>query len=108
MLDYDSTYSTITYKQLWARANIIAAELQRNDVHALRQGEKMAFLAFTGGDYAALDLACIRLGVTTIPLQSTSFVSELADIINETDPVILAVSPQYLGIATTLALGSAP
>lgn len=107
VLDYASTYSTITYKQLWARACTIAAELQQNDIHPLRQGEKMAFLAFTSGDYAALDLACIRLGVTTIPLQSTASVPELAGILEETEPAVLAVSPQYLAVATELVRGSA-
>lgn len=103
VLNFGQSYSTITYRELWARANSIAAELQQNKNHPLQPGEKVAFLAFSSGDYAALDLACIRLGVVTIPLQATSSNAELEAILAETTPAMLAVSPQYLDTATRLA-----
>nr|WP_280513099.1 carboxylic acid reductase [Blastochloris viridis] len=104
VLDDARSYDTITYRELWGRANAIAAEFQQNGDHALRPGERVAFLAFTSGDYAAIDLACIRLGAVTVPLQTTASGAELGAIVAETEPAILAVSPQYLDAAIKLAL----
>lgn len=42
-------------------------------------------------------------GAATVPLQSTSTDAELEAILTETEPVIFAVSPQYLERATKLA-----
>ncbi|MBB4315581.1 long-subunit acyl-CoA synthetase (AMP-forming) [Roseospira marina] len=105
-LDYEHSYTATTYRELWRRANIIAAEFAQNEDHPVHARDKVAFLAFASGDYAALDLACIRLGAVTIPLQTTSSDAELAAILAETEPVILAVSPEYLERATPLALGA--
>lgn len=52
------------------------------------------------------NLACVRLGAATIPLQTTSSDAELVAILAETEPAILAVSPQYLDRAVRLVVHS--
>ncbi len=104
LLEYNPVYITITYRELWERIQGVAAELFHNHHHPLRPREKVAILGFTSGEYANLDLACIRLGATVIPLQTASSMSQLEAILAETEPVILAASIQYLEIAARLAL----
>jgi len=92
-------YSTITYQELWTRTGHLASALHHHTAAPLEAGSTVAFLAFTSGDYALLDLACIRLGVITVPLQTGSSDAQIDSILQETQPLILAVSVDYLDIA---------
>ncbi|WP_095077012.1 carboxylic acid reductase [Pseudomonas sp. Irchel s3h17] len=98
------SYSTITYGELWKRTGALAAELHHNTCAPLTAGSSVAFLAFTSGDYATLDLACIRLGAITVPLQTGSSQAQIDSILQETEPLIFAAGIDYLDIAVEVAL----
>ncbi|WP_216204938.1 AMP-binding protein [Amycolatopsis aidingensis] len=99
-------FDTITYRQLWAGVRAIAAEWRQNPHHSLRTGEAVGILGFTSIDYTMLDLACIHLGAVSVPLQSSAPVTQLAPIIAETGPRILAASIERLDTAVEAASAS--
>lgn len=94
-------FATRSYGELWARATAIASEWS---ARGLRAGDFVATIGFTSADYATLDLAGLRLGVVSVPLQPTASVAHLRAIVEETEPRLLATSPAYLGKAVEVAL----
>ncbi len=98
-----NSYRTITFGQMWAKAEAIANNWYRSSHSILREGDRVAIIAFTSGDYATIDLACIRLGAVSIHLQANSSHEQLKSIIEETSPKIIAASIEYLETAATLA-----
>lgn len=63
-------------------------------------------LGFTSSDYATLDLATTFLGLVAVPLQPSASVAGLTAIVNETEPRLLAATPELLDTAVTCALSS--
>ncbi|PKH14641.1 oxidoreductase [Pseudomonas sp. 43NM1] len=98
------SYGTITYGELWKRTGALAAELHHSTNAPLTAGSSVAFLAFTSGDYAILDLACIRLGAIVVPLQTGSSQAQIDSILQETEPLVFATSIDYLDIAVEVAI----
>nr|WP_245839133.1 AMP-binding protein [Nocardia donostiensis] len=86
-------YRTTTYGELWER---------------VRAGDFVAMLGFTSSDYATLDLATTFLGLVAVPLQPSASVAGLTAIVNETEPRLLAATPELLDTAVTCALSSPP
>ncbi|SDC79616.1 carboxylic acid reductase [Actinokineospora iranica] len=97
-------FDTITYRELWARVRAVAAEWHHHPEHPLRAGEFVAILGFASSDYATLDLACVHLGVVSVPLHASASVAQLEPIIAETGPRVLAASVERLDTAVDLAL----
>jgi thioester reductase domain len=96
-------YKTITFKQLWDRVEHIANEWYHHPQYPLKDGDKVAILAFTSSDYACIDIACIRLGAVSIHLQTSSTKEQMQEIITQAEPSIIAASVEYIDIATQLA-----
>lgn len=92
-------YETLTYSQLWARTGHVAAALYHHHPAPLRAASTVAMLSFTNADYATLDIACIRLGVMTVPLQTGTSLPDLLAILEETQPSLLACSIEQLETA---------
>ncbi|MFJ2813876.1 carboxylic acid reductase [Streptomyces sp. NPDC087294] len=101
-------FETLSYREIWERAGAIAAEWRGNDQHPLNEGDFVAQYGFTSVDYAALDLACLRAGAVSVPLQSSASLTRLAPILEETRPRILATSAELLDSAVELVLLSEP
>ena len=76
---------------MWARVGALAAEWHHDSQHPLSAGDFVCVLGFTSIDYTTIDLACVRLGAVSVPLQSGASVGHLKPIIAETEPRILAV-----------------
>ncbi|HEX7304515.1 carboxylic acid reductase [Lentzea sp.] len=97
-------FTTRSYGELWADATALAAEWAACGV---REGDFIVTLGFTSGEYVLLDLAAIRLGLVSVPLQPGASVAQLREIVDETGPRLLAASPAYLGKAAELVAGAA-
>ncbi|MBO0770896.1 MAG: AMP-binding protein, partial [Actinobacteria bacterium] len=97
---------TITYRDLWSRASAIAAGLHHDPRVPVRRGDFVATLGFVSSDYVAVELACIRLGAVSVPLQATAAPDALKPIIAETAPRLLATSVGSLGTAVEAVTGS--
>ncbi|MFJ1758822.1 carboxylic acid reductase [Amycolatopsis sp. NPDC088138] len=100
-------FATTTYGELWRRAGAVAAAWHHDERDPVRAGDFVATLGFTSGDYATLDLACVRLGAVAVPLQAGAALGQLRPIIEETGPRVLATSVEHLEAATELVLGAA-
>ncbi|WP_050373814.1 carboxylic acid reductase [Streptomyces acidiscabies] len=99
-------FTTVTYGELWARAGAVSAEWAADTRLPLAPGDFVALYGFTSGDYVTVDLACLRHGAVSVPLQSGAPVAGLAPILAETGPKVLAVSLELLDRAVELALSA--
>ncbi|HEY6649246.1 MAG TPA: carboxylic acid reductase, partial [Mycobacterium sp.] len=94
-------FDTITYRELSDRVNAVAAALAQNPV---RPGDRVAILGFTSIDYTTVDMALLRLGAISVPLQTSAPVTQLRPIAAETEPVAIASSINFLDDAVELVL----
>jgi fatty acid CoA ligase FadD9 len=102
-------FDTITYQQLWTRANAIAGDWHHHGTAPLRTGDFVCILGFASVDYTAIQLAAIHLGAVVVPLQTSAPATQHAPILDETLPRILAVGIDSLPTAVDAALtGTAP
>ncbi|MEH3156459.1 MAG: thioester reductase domain-containing protein [Gordonia paraffinivorans] len=93
-------FETVSYAELADRVRAVAAAWHADGLDA---GELVATLGFTSVDYATLDLACIHLGLVTVPLQTSSAPAQLLPILAETAPTVLAVGIDHLDDVVELA-----
>jgi len=94
-------FDTITYRELSDRVDAVAAALNQNPV---RPGDRVAVLGFTSIDYTTVDMALLRMGAVSVPLQTSAPVTQLRPIGAETEPVAIASSIDFLDDAVELAL----
>ncbi|PXX09681.1 carboxylic acid reductase [Mycolicibacterium moriokaense] len=94
-------FDTITYRELSDRVNAAAAALAQNPV---QPGDRVAILGFTSTDYTTVDMAVLRLGAISVPLQTSAPVTQLRPIAAETEPVAVASSIDFLDDAVELML----
>jgi fatty acid CoA ligase FadD9 len=94
-------FDTITYRELSDRVDAVAAALNQNPV---RPGDRVAVLGFTSIDYTTVDMALLRMGAVSVPLQTSAPVTQLRPISAETEPVAIASSIDFLDDAVELAL----
>ncbi len=94
-------FETITYRELSDRIIAVAAALTQNPV---RPGDRVAILGFTSIDYTTVDMALLRLGAVSVPLQTSAPVAQLRPIAAETEPVAIASSVDFLDDAVELML----
>ncbi|MGQ4618568.1 carboxylic acid reductase [Nocardia sp. R7R-8] len=97
-------FDTITYGDLWDRVRAVAAAWHGDADTPLRAGDFVGILGFTSSDYTTLDLACVHLGLVTVPMQSSAPLAQLTAIVAETEPRVLAATPELLDAAVTCAL----
>ncbi|MFB8275753.1 carboxylic acid reductase [Nocardia colli] len=102
-------FETITYGELWRRAGAVATAWQNDPEKPLHAGDFIALLGFTSTDYLTLDLATMHMGAVTVPLQASAAVSQLTSILTETEPRLLASTPDHLEAAVDCLLaGTSP
>jgi fatty acid CoA ligase FadD9 len=94
-------FETITYRELSDKINAAAAALTQNPV---RPGDRVGVLGFTSIDYTTIDMALLRLGAVSVPLQTSAPVTQLRPIAAETEPVAIASSVDFLDDAVELML----
>lgn len=99
-------FDTISYRELWSRVRALAGRWHHDPQYPLGPGDRICTLGFTSTDYATLDLACIHLGAVPVPLQSNAPLSQLAPIVAEAEPTVLAASTDRLDTAVELAVAS--
>ncbi len=98
-------FDTVSYRELWRQGGAVAAAWHRDERYALGSGDFVCILGFTSPDYAKAILACIRLGATYVPLQTSAPVRNHVDIMAETEPRVLVTSIDYLDAAIEAVLG---
>jgi fatty acid CoA ligase FadD9 len=95
-------FDTVTYGDLWQRVQALGAALHDQSV---QPGDRIAILGFTSVDYTVLDIVTTQLGAVSVPLQTSAPQAQLQPIIEETEPVVIASSVDYVDDAVELILG---
>lgn len=97
-------FDTITYGELWRRVRAVAAALHHDPERPTRAGDFVSIIGFTSTDYTVLDLVCTALGAVSVPLQAGAAMAQLAPIVAETRPRVLAANVEQLDTAVDLAM----
>ncbi|KNA91438.1 carboxylic acid reductase [Gordonia sp. w5E2] len=99
--DRESRWSTVSFRELGSRVSVVASLLC--DAAGVESGDRVATLGFTSADYTAVSLAILGpLHAVEVPLQSGAADSVFADILDETEAKVLAVSTNSLSRITAL------
>ncbi len=96
-------FETLTYRQLWARAQALANACYAAGVRA---GDFVCTVGFVSSYYVVVDLAGVRLGTVAVPLQAAAGVAQWNSIIDETGARVLASSAELLDATVEAALAS--
>ncbi|NEW48874.1 AMP-binding protein [Nocardia cyriacigeorgica] len=92
-------FETLTYGEVGDRVEALAAAWQRASHGQIRPGQMVGILGVAGVDLTVIDLACARLGAVAVPLQAGATAAALRLIVAETEPRILATTPELLEVA---------
>ncbi|MFH8582824.1 carboxylic acid reductase [Streptomyces celluloflavus] len=96
-------FDTITYGELWERVGALAAEWHHHPDHAVGPGDFVAVLGHPSAEYTVVDLACVRSAAVSVPLQAGASAQQLAPIVAQTGPRLLAVDMAHLEVALRIA-----
>ncbi|MEV5597993.1 carboxylic acid reductase [Streptomyces sp. NPDC052496] len=96
-------FETISYGELWERVGAVASEWRHHPDHAVSRGDFVAVLGAPSTAYTVVDLACVRSGAVSVPLQAGASVEQLAPIVAQTGPRLLSVDMAHLDVALQLA-----
>ncbi|OKH98955.1 oxidoreductase [Streptomyces sp. CB02923] len=96
-------FDTITYGELWERVGAVASEWRHHPGHAVGPGDFVAVLGPPSAEYTVVDLACVRSGAVSVPLQAGASVEQLAPIVAQTGPRLLVVDVAHLDVAIHVA-----
>jgi len=94
-------FDTITYAELAGGVHALTNAWHQDGVSP---GDRVAILGFTSVDYTRVDMALIGLGAVSVPLQTSAPLTQLRPIVEETEPVVIASSVDFLSDAVELAL----
>ncbi|MCM6773164.1 thioester reductase domain-containing protein [Nocardia sp. CDC159] len=99
-------FETITYRELGERIGALAAAWHHDAERPRRAGDFVAILGFASVDYTTVDLGCAVLGLVSVPLQAGAASAQLAAIVAETEPRVLATNVEQLERAAELVHGA--
>jgi fatty acid CoA ligase FadD9 len=94
-------FETITYRELWDRIGALTTALT---IDWVRPGDRVCVLGFASVDYTTIDVALVQAGAVSVPLHTSAQATQLRPIVTETEPRVIAASPDYLDIAVELVL----
>ena len=90
----EARFLPLTYGEVWHRVVALATALAARGL--ARAGDRVAILGFASIDWVIADLACLYLGATSVPLQTSLSPDDLAHVTAEAKPVCLLASADYL------------
>lgn len=92
-------FDTITYQELADRVGALASAWAGAVVSP---GDRVGVLGFNSVDYTTIDVALGQIDAVSVPLQASAGLTQLRPIVEETEPVVLAASVDYLRDAVDL------
>jgi fatty acid CoA ligase FadD9 len=97
-------FQTMSYGEVWTTAGAVAGEWRSHPDAPLRPDDFFCTLGFSSPEYVVLDVAGIRAGLVSVPLQTGAAVAQLAKVVNDARPALFAVSLDYLERAVEVVL----
>lgn len=101
---YDMRFDTISYGELRRQVEGIANLWKHHPDHRAAPGDKISFIAFTGAEMAAVDLACNYAQTVSVPLQANLPAPDMREILTDVAPTVLAASIDNLELAVGYAI----
>jgi fatty acid CoA ligase FadD9 len=101
---YLPAYRHTTYKELREQVEAVANFLTNVPAHRVQPGEMIAYLAFSGTEMLAVDLAGIYVNSIGVPLQPNTSRRDLDEILGDTRPVTMVASVENLALAADVVL----
>lgn len=102
--NYLRQFDTITYRELRQQIEGIANLWRHHPEHRAAPGDNIAFIAFTGAEMAAVDLACNYARTVSVPLQANLPGPDMREILADIGPTVLAAAIDNLDLAAGYAL----
>ena len=99
-----AAFTTITYGELAAQVEAIASAWQHDARYRVAPGEFVGFLAFSGAEMAAVDLACAYAQAISVPIQANLPAADALEVWRDTEAVALVASVANLATATDYVL----
>ncbi|MFB8200468.1 carboxylic acid reductase [Kitasatospora purpeofusca] len=96
-------FDTLTYGELRDRVDAVASDWRHHREHPLAPGDFVALLGPTSAEYTVADLACVRSGAVSVPLQSGAPAPQLAPVVEQVGPRLLVVDVDQLDVALEVA-----
>ena len=94
-------FSTITFGELWDRCAALATALTARGF--VRPGDLVAIHGFSSIDWVVADLACLYLGATSVPVQTSLRPEELEHVFEEARPSCILSSVDHLDALAPIA-----
>ncbi|MET0546254.1 MAG: carboxylic acid reductase [Caulobacterales bacterium] len=101
---YLPAFKTISYRELQRQIQGVASCWRHHPQHKVAHGEMVSFIAFSGAEMAAVDLACNYAQSVSVPLQANLPSEQMQEILRDTAPAALAASIDNLELAAGYAL----
>lgn len=98
------SFDVITYADLARQVEAVAGAWRHVPNLRVGPGDFVAFIGFTGAQYAAIDLACAYAQAIAVPLQANIAVTDMTGILSDTAPVCLIASIDHLSVAVDRAI----
>lgn len=92
-------FDTLIYGEFRERVGAVASEWRHHPEHALEPGDFVAVIGPTSAEYTVVDLACVRSGAVSVPLQAGASAEHLAPMVEQTGPRLLVVHIDHLEVA---------
>ena len=99
-------YECTTYRELHEMVKALANAFHHHQHCQLNTDDFVVVLGNTSPDFLIVELAAWFKHTTTVPLQSTMPESNLADVLDNTSPSVLAASVKDLPLASRLAIAN--
>ncbi len=99
-------HRTFTYSELNNRANRLANWLR--DGAGIRQGDRVAILAYNGVEYLDAFFACGKLGAILVALNWRLHWRELQQLIGKTEPKVMIYSDEFKDVIGQITIENTP
>jgi len=100
---YLPDFTTISYGALNQRVKALSMAWRTHAHCTVKRGEFVMIMGFADVDFATLDMACAYAEAVTVPIQSSTSGADLAEIVANIEPVVIAATLTDLFVAVELA-----
>lgn len=100
-------FETVTYGEIAQRARAIANVWIHDEGRKVAPGQAVITFGFASTDFVTLDLACMLAQGMAVPLQTSLAGQDLAGIVRDVEPVVVAATTDDLVVAAGFAASEA-
>jgi fatty acid CoA ligase FadD9 len=99
-----ASYTTITYGELKRQVEAIASAWRHHPQHRIDPGEFIAYIAFSGAQMSAIDLAGVYGQAINVPLQANLAREDMMEMLGDVAPAAMVSAIEHLALTVDYAL----